>query len=275
MQLSLDKLFKLHGLSLSRQPKDDVTLPKLVEAILSKQSGWREWCKKLYIEGRAKEEIIQIQNSDNTEIYFNFGNWKSPGELNNLSFDTVGIPEEILVVLHEGKMISPEGKLSIKHLKELGIFPKPSKKEKTSEEICKWLEGIWLEDYVLQQLKNIQSDCLLDEVGMSFKFPEKSGITFFEFDVACLRGYQLFAISCTTDDTSHLCKSKLFEAYRRAKQMGGDEARVALVCYSDKADKIKQSFMSYIDDPKVEVFGSKDINNLSEHLKNWIQGVDK
>ena len=89
-----------------------------------------------------------------------------------------------------------------------------------------------------------------------------------------MRGYQLFALSCTSSDDKGLCKSKLFEAYRRARQMGGDEARVALVCYSDKPDKIKQSFISQINDSRVMVFGSKHIENLADELKIWIKEVD-
>lgn len=287
LELSLEKLFELHGLSLSKPPKTevppkkpykiDVTLPELVEAIVKNNLAWREWCKnKLYIEGRQREEIAKVTKDNETEIYFKFGNWKHHKELRNASFSIAGLPEEIISIMQQKDMLDPDNKLSIQHLKGLNIFPKPSKNEKIPEEICKWFEGIWLEDYVLQQLKTIEIECLIDinDIGMSFNFPDKADIAFFEFDVALLRGYQLFAISCTTDNTDNLCKSKLFEAYRRARLMGGDEARVALVCYSEKPNKIKQSFMSQIDDPKVSVFGSGDIADLSEKLKTWIQEVD-
>lgn len=287
LELSLEKLFELHGLSLNKPPKTevppkkpykiDVTLPELVEAIVENNLAWREWCKnKLYTEGRQREEIAQVPKDNKTEIYFKFGDWKNHKELIDASFSLIGLPEEIISIMQRKDMITPNNQLSIKHLKSLNIFPKPSKNEKIPKEICKWLEGIWLEDYVLQQLKRIQVECSIDidDIGMSFNFPEKADIAFFEFDVAFLRGYQLFAISCTTDNTDNLCKSKLFEAYRRARLMGGDEARVALVCYSDKPNKIKQSFMSQIPDRKVNIFGSGDIADLSTKLKNWIKEVD-
>jgi hypothetical protein len=71
-----------------------------------------------------------------------------------------------------------------------------------------------------------------------------------------------------------MCKLKLFEAYRRAKQIGGDEARVALVCCYEKPEEIKKGFMSSINDPKVNVFGCAELTKLSENLEKWIQGVD-
>jgi len=57
--------------------------------------------------------------------------------------------------------------------------------------------------------------------------------------------------------------------------MGGDEARVALVCCYDKPEKIKKGFMSQIPNDKVNVFGLGDLADLSEKLKTWIQEVDK
>jgi hypothetical protein len=295
LELSLEKLFELHGLSLSKPPKTEVTLPELVETIIKNDLAWREWCKKqLSVEGRQREELkreqkeLEIQegeeiasNQNNivTEIYFNLKEWKNATDLRNLSLPIHELPEEITSVLEKYAFIDDNGNLSIQKLEQIQQqieyeIPKPKKSKDYPEEICKWLEGIWLEDYVLQQLNKIQKECSLDEVGMSFDFPEKLNIIQFEFDVACLRGYQLFAISCTTSNDSGLCKSKLFEAYHRARQMGGDEARVALVCYYDKPTKIKQRFMSQIDDPKVSVFGSGDIADLSEKLKAWIQEVD-
>ena len=52
----------------------------------------------------------------------------------------------------------------------------------------------------------------------------------FEIDVAVIRGHRLYVISCTTDTKIGLCKSKLFEVAMRARQLGGDLARSALVC---------------------------------------------
>ncbi len=71
----------------------------------------------------------------------------------------------------------------------------------------------------------------------------KDGVHF-QFDVAAMRGYQLFAFSCTTEDGKRkgkrgLLKQKLFESYVRARQMGGDEACAALVCCAEQEEANK------------------------------------
>jgi hypothetical protein len=292
LDFSLEKLFKLHGFNLSKQPKTEVTFRELVEVIVKHKSEWQNWCRKvLRLEAKTKIELGQVKNTNNeTENIFELGDWKSADELRKVSLPIQELPEEITDVLKQHNLLDDKGGLSIKKIEEAQLIPEPSKdkKKKYPKEICKWLEGIWLEDYVLQKLRDIkeqeekeinenvikEEERLIDEVGMSFNFPENADIGHFEFDVAFLRGYQLFALSCTTDTEPGLCKLKLFEAYRRARQMGGDEARVALVCCYDKPDKIKKGFMSQIKDNKVNVFGSADLADLSEKLKTWIQEVD-
>jgi hypothetical protein len=103
-------------------------------------------------------------------------------------------------------------------------------------QIYEWLNSGWLEDYVMWQVEKIASKYQIQEIKRSLHIqdPEDSSRDQdqFEFDVAFLRGYQLFGISCSMTSKHSLCKEKLFEAYLRAKQLGGDEARVALLyCY--------------------------------------------
>ncbi|MBD2206441.1 DUF1887 family protein [Calothrix sp. FACHB-1219] len=298
LELSLEKVFKLHGLSLSKPPKIYVTLPEVVKVIMENHLVWQKWCQaQISLEGRKKDEvkrvkrqveIPEIQETSNipniveTELYFNSGKWQNATELRSLSLPIQELPEEIISVFDKNNFLDNKGHLSVQKIEEAQQqiedkyrIPKPKEKREYPCDICKWLEGGWLEDYVLQQLKQIQIECLvdIDDIGMSFDFPKSNNVEF-EFDVACLRGYQLFAISCTSSDDSGLCKSKLFEAYYRARQMGGDEARVALVCCYPKPNDIKKRFMSQVNDPKVQVFGSEDILDLCEKLKTWIQKVD-
>ncbi|HBY76365.1 MAG TPA: hypothetical protein DEG47_05010, partial [Cyanobacteria bacterium UBA11148] len=294
LDFSLEKLFKLHGFTLSKPPKTNVTLRELVEALVNHKSEWQIWCSKvLRLEARKKIELGEVKNANNAvEKIFELGDWKSADELRKSSLPIHELPEEITEILKQNELLDDNGCFSIQELEQARLIPEPSKdkKKKYPKEICKWLEGVWLEDFVLQKLTDIQEqekeeinnnvkkeeERLIDELGMSFNFPEKEKeeLGHFEFDVAFLRGYQLFALSCTTDSDPGLSKLKLFEAYRRARQMGGDEARVALVCCYDKPEKIKKGFMSQIPDDKVNVFGSGDLANLSEKLKNWIQEVD-
>ncbi|MEG3846814.1 hypothetical protein QT971_06420 [Microcoleus sp. herbarium19] len=295
LDFSLDKLFKLHGFNLSKSPKTEVTLSELVEAIVKHKSEWQNWCRKvLRLEARQKIELGEFKNTNNEiERIFEVGDWKSANELRQLSLPIQELTKEITDVLTQNDLLDDKGCLSIHKIEQARLIPEPSKdkNKKYPKEICKWLEGVWLEDYVLQKLKDLQEqekeeinnnvkkedERLINELGMSFNFPEKEKeeLGHFEFDVAFLRGYQLFALSCTTDTEPGLCKLKLFEAYRRARQMGGDEARVALICCYDKPEKIKKGFMSQIKDDKVNVFGYGDLANLSEKLKTWIQEVDR
>ncbi|MFP4441185.1 MAG: hypothetical protein ACLFVO_28460 [Chloroflexaceae bacterium] len=55
----------------------------------------------------------------------------------------------------------------------------------------------------------------------------------FEFDVAFMRGHQLFGLSCSAMTKKPELKKKLFEAAVRAAQLGGGETCFALVCCAD------------------------------------------
>ncbi|KOP23923.1 hypothetical protein AMR41_23555 [Hapalosiphon sp. MRB220] len=176
---------------------------------------------------------------------------------------------EKIVALIQSSLGLSGAELSLADASQKGEFKK-------IKHLCKWLDGEWLEHHVLQEIKNISSpDNFISDSKMSFHIQDDKGNDKFEFDVAFIHNYQLFAISCTTDTEPGLCKLKLFEAYRRTRQMGGDEARVALVCCYEKPEKIKKGFMAQIQDENVNVFGCGELAKLSESLKIWIQKVDK
>ena len=89
-----------------------------------------------------------------------------------------------------------------------------------------------------------------------------------------MRGYQLFGISCTTSASHKELKQKLFEAYIRAKQLGGDESRVALVsrCTAKDCEELKKELSLVVEDRKIEVFGIDDLDEkrFATKLKLWI-----
>ena len=98
----------------------------------------------------------------------------------------------------------------------------------------------------------------------------------FDLDVAALRGYQLFAISCTTYDRKKEIKIKLFEAYIRARQLGGDEARIGMVCFApenhsdNNPANIEKEIKEEWDAPgKFRIFGAEDLPHLTNRLKEW------
>lgn len=140
--------------------------------------------------------------------------------------------------------------------------------------IIKFLDGGWLENYVLHCLSKISNECHIHEFQKSMYIKSadlKSTITGFEFDVAAMQGYRLYAISCSTSMKRSLVKGKLMEAFTRAKQMGGDESRVGLVSGylqpNNLLEEINESWMASRD--KIRIFGPQDLDELPEKFKEW------
>ena len=99
----------------------------------------------------------------------------------------------------------------------------------------------------------------------------------FEFDVIGLRGYQLFAISCANANDKETIKLKLFEVFVRARQMGGDEARIAVVCRAPAHDEnrtpeaIEDEIRREWDrEGKIRIFGEEHLPDLPTHLAEWV-----
>jgi hypothetical protein len=99
----------------------------------------------------------------------------------------------------------------------------------------------------------------------------------FEVDVAALSGYQLFAFSCTTAWGKATLKQKLFEVLIRGRQLGGDEARIALVTTAKEpkynvAHALQQELQtSWRPANTIKVFTPENNPRLQEALKNWIK----
>jgi hypothetical protein len=143
----------------------------------------------------------------------------------------------------------------------------------SAKEYCKWLEGLWLESAVLKLLQDKAAPLGLHEVLMNLKPVRPGHSKEFEFDVIAIRGYRLFAISCTSASKPEgMLKSKLFEASIRARQMGGDEARTALVCCAEQPARIQAELEGEFDlRGKIRVFGQPELAHLKDHLAHWIQ----
>ncbi|MGC9335552.1 MAG: Card1-like endonuclease domain-containing protein, partial [Anaerolineae bacterium] len=138
----------------------------------------------------------------------------------------------------------------------------------------KWFGGEWLEHYVLAQLREIAAITKLHDCGMSLATNQRPGRSDFdfEFDVAAMRGYQFFGLSCTTSQEKNTAKQKLFEAYTRARQLGGDEARVGLVCgYDDVYRFEKEVLQEWRAKGKIKVFGPRDWPDLASRLEAWLE----
>lgn len=265
LEVELVKVFQLHGWDLSSEPTYEPKLPKAARAFakfhVDAEAGrvWRDWCNDV-----LREKTRDAKNR-----------WLEEKKLRDvpaLSLKMLQSQEGIKNALEYLKVSGEE--LLLQTIKEKGL-------EKLKH-ACEWLDGEWLEHYVLQQVKELAGEWSIHESATSFwiKDPSTPKDNKFQFDVAFMRSYQLFAISCTTIDHKNECKQKLFEAYVRAQQLGGTEARIALVCCASQKDVnalqteivnvLKAEPGTALKDYKIAVFGRDDLCDISSGIAEWI-----
>lgn len=152
-----------------------------------------------------------------------------------------------------------------------------------------WLAGgDWLEDLVLNCLNQLSTDLGLRDVTCSAATIKQSDGRQMELDVVAVRGYQLFLFSCYVGNSKDVCKEKLFEVSHRAEQLGGSEARFALVCGHENKEELRQEMTGLLPGfhdtmrrdmtglhRRFEVFDRSDLPKLCDALREWIRRVDK
>lgn len=145
-----------------------------------------------------------------------------------------------------------------------------------------FIGGEWLEEWVGKQIHALDLQPKPEIViGVNARRGlEKAEL---EVDIAAVSGHRSYFISCTTDATKSVCKSKLFEVAVRSRHLGGDLARAALVCLA--GDTITSQLQKDIDDlwgasNSTKVFGLSDIREWSDcegktgnrySLKTWLE----
>lgn len=145
--------------------------------------------------------------------------------------------------------------------------------------VAKWLYGEWLEVWLADKLRNLKetdeprSRLLFDEVRQDVKVGGNDGAL--QLDVVAVRGHRSFLFSCTVDHHKALVKSKFMEASIRAKQLGGDLARFAIVSFykndTSILDEVRaDGFNGYGDARSFEWkhFMSEEIFN--SELRDWV-----
>jgi hypothetical protein len=139
----------------------------------------------------------------------------------------------------------------------------------------KWLAGGWLEEYVLAQLLSFADRLAIESFAMDILL-NKPSQRYSELDVAFMCGYQLFAISCMNTPIAFRAKPHLLELYVRARQLGGDEARFALVCCVENPEALQSEVNESWDaEGKIQVFGRKHLMGLSAKLEEWIHTASR
>lgn len=250
LELKLTDLLALHGWTLQHEPTRTVLL-SITACALAKacatDDGFRDW--KRWIEGELHAKCRRSYGDD----------WKSKTQLQSvrLTLPKSESLREVVQSMRSELQLPQEGDIGLSH---------PTFRNEPKD-FCSWLHGKWLEHYVLDMLNSLAISLYLHERAQNIVPKEVK----FDVDVIALRGYQLFAFSCSTDDKKSLLKLKLFEAYIRARQLGGDEARVALVCCSDDPEGLEHEMRRDVDPGgRIRVFGRKHLADLTTHLKEWI-----
>ena len=167
-----------------------------------------------------------------------------------------------------------------KHGLELSLsaFPNTSLSRAAFEQWYSFIGGEWLEAWTGSQLRALVPEADITVGINAFRGEAKAQ---FEVDAALVRGHRSYFISCTTAQEKHLCKTKAFEIAVRARHLGGDLARSALVCLA--GDKHTRALQHDIHElwgasNSTRVFGFSDVcrwsnidgpPNLSD-LQHWL-----
>lgn len=265
VKLTLNDLLALHGWRTKTPPNIKPVLPKFAQALLQLYSDnnitvWNEW---------KEQQLGKCQRLDRPD------KWLSKTALNNIMLNWPLAPEltAVIAALQEELAQGDDGlrvKTATQEGIKIGIFKEP-------EDLCKHLDGgYWLESCVLEALHSIANNHRLHSLCTSIRVPT-IGDKDFELDVVAIRDYQLVGFSCSTDSEAvkggrERLKLKLFEAYVRAQQLGGDEARVALVCSAEDPEGLQAEMRRDLT-PHIRVFGRKHLLNLAAEFAHWIQPV--
>ncbi len=141
-----------------------------------------------------------------------------------------------------------------------------------------WLnKNVWLEHHVLEQILQIKDECETNDYALGFETQIFGGAKDFESDILVMKGHRLFYITITIAKKEKDNKLKLFEAYIRAQQLGGEQAKVALVTLSldegVSAARMENELRSdlHLHGKVFDRDHLKDTANFREELKNWFQ----
>ncbi len=235
VKLTIDELAQLHNLKKRNQPKTEPTAVPVAEALVEvfrSKAGYDKWNKWIGILRKCDPDV------------HTFDEWKEP---------LTSVAEAIVQNIPLSTSITAFCQEENSPFKNWG-------------QLKDFLQGKWLESYVTSL---IQSKQVLMHVNDLAWGVETQGIHF-EGDVIAIRGCQCHFISCYSAAKKDRCKLKLTEVFVRASQLGGDEARLALVCMSEAPQNIENEVASlFRAKDRIKVFGRRELENLDRLLIEW------
>lgn len=280
LEVTFDDLLSLHRLQRRSAPPDKGRVqPILKETAKALASGWA----MSKPDGRPDWQVVNA-----------WGDWKKVLRVQlrkdnqelkrvNLSLPTASELDTITATLRRELGLVPD--VTTVNLGEAAqAASRSTGASVTPRELCEWLDAKWLESATLAALLDVHATRGdLHDLMMGVKFDSvdrTSTARDFELDAVAMRGYQLFAISCgvisdgsgAADGDRAKLKLKLFEVIARARQLGGDEARAALVCGAKNPKSIEDEVGRDLDLAKgrIRVFGKFDLPHLAPRLREWI-----
>lgn len=288
-RINLKDMLDLHGLEEKKKPKGTPLLPGTAQVLLQvhqdQQSleAWNDWLIWTFIPSththKPVNRTIWVLEENDWRICRKAEEVKTlmKRPLQNVSVpwpDAKCLADVVASLKQDFKLDEALNFANIGLADSLGeALPK-----NRCRRFTKWLLGEWLESAVLMELNQCKDKGLFDECALDLEAKlqtRQQGINpDFQLDVLAIRGYRLFAFSCTTDTSKSTIKLKLFEAYMRARQLGGDEARVAIIacCNASEAQIIEAEILRDLDvtGGKTRVFGRDCLCNLAVHIESWV-----
>jgi hypothetical protein len=242
VDLSLEKLLDLHGIRCSGALQPEPMLPELAAALAQQNSsdaGIKAWQAGRVVLKAAEGRL-----------------W---GEV-RAELERLGVMPDVMDRLAAACGFAPEKPIAWGEAASQAGFKSP-------RQLHTWLDGFWLESWTLECIKRLGHQERSRDINC--QSPNPMGI-----DVAVLRGYQLFALSCGVTTDEHEATIKPLEIFTRGRQLGGDEARVAFVGIHDDPQKIQQKLrLDWDAGKRIRVFGRSQLLELTRHLRDWFESM--
>lgn len=263
VKIDLEGLVNLHGDLWLNKPDKDFKAKQVFDnlvAVHGKSEGQRAWRRNCFSFRYNQEDAKKDRRKKANEIKSNED--LRPVELN----------PQFAKIIQSLTPVGMSGKLTLGDIADKNHLDFIS-----ARELAEWLDGKWLEHYVLEQIIKVANECGLNDYGRNIRTwlseqKMQREEDYFEADVGAIRGYQLHLISCYSGNDKKTCKQKLFEVFTRVRQLGGDETRAALVCCSDDPGAVEDDVGQAWDiRDRVKVFGRSSLWSLSKELADWFK----